>query len=88
MSSNLVVTDSATVHTCFRVLSTLECVFGGEDGKGGVHPRYGSGGLPSQDNVSVPLSKHIYLSVFTGREELSQCHYFKLQLGKIFLGEA
>ena len=32
----------------------------GEDGKGCVHPRYGSGGLPPQENVSVSLSKHIY----------------------------
>ena len=51
----------------------------------------GRGLGPSQESVSVPLSKHIYLSVSTGRQELSQCHYFKLQLGKLFfwgVGEA
>ena len=32
------------------------------------------------------LSKHIYLSVFTGGHELSHCHYFKLQLGKFLCG--
>ena len=37
-----------------------------------------------QENVSVPLSEHIYSSVSTGRQELSQCHYFKLQLGKLW----
>ena len=43
--------------------------------------------FPPQENVSVPLSKHLYLSVFTSRQELSQCHYLKLQLGNI-LGAA
>ena len=42
-------------------------------------------GLSPLESVSVPLSEHIYSSVSTGRQELSQCHYFKLQLGK-FLG--
>ena len=41
-------------------------------------------GPSPQESVSVPLSEHIYSSVFTGRQELSQCHYFKLQLGKLF----
>ena len=41
----------------------------------------GSGAFP-QGSASVPLSKHINSSVFTGRQELSQCQYFKLQLGK------
>ena len=35
----------------------------------------------------MPLSEHIYSSVSTGRQELSQCHYFKLQLGKLFGGK-
>ena len=45
----------------------------------------GSGASP-QKSVSVLLSKHIYSSVFTVRQVLSQCHYFKLQLGNV-LGE-
>ena len=40
-----------------------------------------------QESVSVPLSKHIYSSVFTGRQEFALCHYFVLQLGKVW-GEA
>ena len=44
----------------------------------------GSGASPG--NSSVPLSKHIYSSVFNGRQEFSLCHYFKLQLGKHFGG--
>ena len=49
----------------------------------------GRGRGPSpQENVSVPLSKHIYSSVFTDRQELTLCHYFKLQFGKTFGGEA
>ena len=48
----------------------------------------GRGVGPSpQESVSVPLSKHIYLSVSTGRQELSQCHYFKMQLGNLLGGE-
>ena len=43
-------------------------------------------GLFPQESVSVALSEHIYLSVSTGRQELSQCHYFKLQMGKLFFG--
>ena len=34
----------------------------------------------------MPLSEHIYSPVSTGRQELSLSHYFKLQLGKLFLG--
>ena len=34
----------------------------------------------------MPLFKHIYSSVFAGRQELSLCHYNKLQLGKTFEG--
>ena len=45
-------------------------------------------GPSPQESVNVFLSKHIYLSMSTGRQELSQCHYFKLQLGKIFLGKS
>ena len=44
-------------------------------------------GNPLQESVSVSLSKHIYSSVFTGRQEFTQSHYFVLQLGKIW-GEA
>ena len=40
-------------------------------------------GPSPQESVSVLLSKHIHLSVSTGRQELSQCHYFKLPLGKL-----
>ena len=43
-------------------------------------------GLPPQENVSVPLSKLVYSSALTSRQELSQCHYLKLQLGSIFWG--
>ena len=32
-------------------------------------------GPSPQGNVNVPLSKHINPSVFTDRQELSQCHY-------------
>ena len=36
----------------------------------------GRGLKPSpQENISVPLSKHICLPVFTVRQELSLCHY-------------
>ena len=46
----------------------------------------GRGLEPSpQESVSVPLSEHIYSSVFTGRQELTVCYYFVLQLGK-YLG--
>lgn len=38
-----------------------------------------------RESGGVPLLKHVYSSVFTGRQEISLCHYFKLQLG-IFLG--
>ena len=31
----------------------------------------------------MPQSKHIYLSVFTDRQELSLCYCFKLQLESI-----
>ena len=48
----------------------------------------GLGLLPlPQESVSVPLSKHIYLLVFTGRQELSLCQYFELQLGNILDGK-
>ena len=35
----------------------------------------------------VPLLKHVYSSVFTGRQEISLCHYFKLQLGLFWGGK-
>ena len=44
-------------------------------------------GPSPQESVSVPLSEHIYSSVSTGRQELSQSHYFKLQLGKLLGGK-
>ena len=40
-------------------------------------------GPSPQKSVSVLLSKHIYSSVFTVRQGLTLCHYFKLQLGKL-----
>ena len=40
-----------------------------------------------QESVSVPLSEHIYSSVSTGRQELSQCHYFILQMGELLEGK-
>ena len=43
-------------------------------------------GPSPQESVSVPLSEHIYSSVSTGRQELSQSHYFKLQLVKLWGG--
>ena len=43
-------------------------------------------GPSPQESVSVPLSEYIYSSASTGRQGLSQCHYFKLQLGKLFFG--
>ena len=51
---------------------------GGGNWLGEVHPiDRGLGFLPLlQENVCVPLSKHIYLSVFTGMQELSLCHLF------------
>ena len=61
--------------------------FGGEDGRGKYALDIGVWGSLLQESVSVPLSKHIYSSVFTGRQELSQCHYFKLQLGKLLGGK-
>ena len=45
-------------------------------------------GPSPQESVIVPLSEHIYSSVSTGRQELSECHYFKLQLGNPLGGEA
>ena len=42
----------------------------------------GRGLGPSQENVSVPLSKHIYSSVLTGRQGHTLCHNLKLQLVK------
>ena len=46
-------------------------------------------GLEPQENVSVPLSKHIYSSVFTGRQKFSLYHWEKFG-GKawVFGGEA
>ena len=68
-----------------RVLSRNE-FFGGKMVRGKCALGRGLGPSP-QESVSVPLSKHIYSSVSTGRQELSQCHYFKLQLGKLFGGK-
>ena len=39
-----------------------------------------------KENVSVPPSKHIYSLVFTDRQELTLCLYFKW--GEKFFGEA
>ena len=38
-------------------------------------PLVGVWGFSPQEKVSVPLAKYIYLVVFTGRQELSLCHY-------------
>ena len=43
-------------------------------------------GPSPQESVRVPLSKHIYSSVFTSRQGLNLCHNLKLQLGKILGG--
>ena len=43
-------------------------------------------GPSPQESVIVPLSKHIYSSVSTGRHELFLSHYFKLHLGNIWGG--
>ena len=62
-------------------------VFGG--GKREVCPRYiGIWGFPPRIMLySVPLSRHTYLSVFTGRQELSFCYYCTLfQLECSFYG--
>ena len=68
-----------------RVLSRKEFM-GGKMVRGKCALGRGLGPFP-QESVSVPLSEHIYSSVSTGRQELSQCHYFKLQLGKPLGGE-
>ena len=59
------------------------CGGGGKDGRG----KYGLSmglGQPPPGSVSVPVLKHIYLSMFTGRQDFAPCHYFVLQLGKIW----
>ena len=42
---------------------------------------------PPKKNDSVPLFKHIYSSVFSGRQELTLCHYYILQLGEKLEGK-
>ena len=42
---------------------------------------WGSGNFSPLENISAPLSIHIYLSAFTSREELPFCHSFILQFG-------
>ena len=44
-------------------------------------------GLSPQESVIVPLSKHIYSSVSTGRQELFLSHYLKLHLGNLLGGK-
>ena len=41
---------------------------------------------PSWESVSVPLSEHIYSSMSTGRQELSQCHYLNCNREIFFFG--
>ena len=72
----------SSIHT--RVLSRNE-FFGGKMVRGKCTLDRGLGPSP-QESVIVPLSEHIYLSVSTGRQELSLSHYFKLHLGKLFGG--
>ena len=67
-----------------RVLSRNEFL-GGKMVRGKCALGRGLGPSP-QESVSVPLSEHIYSSVSTGRQELSQCHYFILQMGKLWGG--
>ena len=69
----------------FRVQSRNE-FFGGKMVSGKCALGRGSGASP-QESVSVLLSKHIYSSVFTVRQGLTLCHYFKLQLGKLLRGK-
>ena len=67
-------------HSYYRVQSRNECL-GGKMVRGKCTLGRGLG--PSlQKSVIVPLSKHIYSSVSTGRQELSLSPYFKLHLGK------
>ena len=68
-----------------RVLSRNEFFLGGKMVRGKCALSRGLGPSP-QESVSVPLSKHIYSSVSTSRQELSQWHYFKLQLRKLLGG--
>ena len=72
-------------QTSIRVQSRN--VFWGGDGRGKYALGIGVWGNPLQESVSLPLSEHIYSSVFTGTQEFALCHYFVLQLGKIW-GEA
>ena len=60
--------------------------FWGEDGRRKYALGIGVWGNPLQESVSVPLSEHIYSSVFTGRQEFTLSHYFVLQLGKMWGG--
>ena len=53
---------------------------------GEVRPGLGVWGNLFQESVSVPLFEHNYSSVFTGSQEFALCHYFVLQLGKIWGG--
>ena len=74
------------IHTyTHRVLSRNEFL-GGKMLSGKCALGRESGASP-QKSVSVLLSKHIYSSVSTGRQGLTLCHYFKLQLGKLFGGK-
>ena len=57
----------------------------GEDGKGKCTLGRGSG-LPSQESVSVLLSKHIVLVNVYRPARGTLCHYFQLQLRKNFGG--
>ena len=66
-------------HPPIRVPSR-NVFFGGKMVRGKCTLGRGLGPCP-QENASVPLSKHIYSSVFTDRQELILCHYFKLQFG-------
>ena len=79
--------NKVRVPSCLgRVLSRNEFL-GGKMVRGKCALSRSLGPSP-QESVSVPLSEHIYSSVSTGRQELPQCHYFKLQMRKLWGGEA
>ena len=75
---------SVSIHALLPV--TVSYPLQGADGVGKCTLGRYLGPFP-QETVTVPLSEHIYSLVFTGKQELSLCQYFVLQLGKIW-GEA
>ena len=72
-------------NSCHMKVLSRNMFFGGKMAQGKCALGRGLGPFP-QENVSVPLSKHIYLSVFTVRQELSQYHYNTLNCNWKILG--